>query len=186
MICQAELASLLLDVQGATPVTFSAVTDADVKAKDQDKNPCPFARPIWKHNRVNGLVCFWYDKAVLRRLAKEGKSEDAFRQGTSWHVPVLLNGRLTPLCQSKSETNRKLYVRFLYVQTIGEPRYLDSHGTEIDKAALLPWLPSRKNNYANQGLDNPVVILTYALDSLREITLNGQTFAIADAKAAVA
>jgi hypothetical protein len=172
-----------VNVTGATPISFTAVTEADVYAKDQKtKETNPFPRPIWKTNKVNGMVCFWYDKAVLRRLEKENKSPDAFRQGTSWHVPVLVNDRLTPLCRSKSEENYKLYIRFLYVQTCGEPVYNDNNGKPVDVEALRPFLKP-KSNYTNQGTDDPVIILTYALEGIQSITLNGETYEIKNAAA---
>jgi hypothetical protein len=174
-----ELVQMLLDVQHATFITFTARTEVDCRVKDKDKNPNPFVRPIWKTNRVNGMVCFWYDAAVLRRLEKEGKSADCFRQGTSWHTPVFISGRLTALCQSKNVDNGKMYVRFKHENSCGEATYTDDNGCPIMKEQLTPFLPT-KNNYVNQGLDEPIKILTYNIDGILEISMNGNVYTISE------
>lgn len=169
-ITHAELIQKLLDLKGANPITFTAKTDSRSKIKNN-----PWLRPIWKINRVNGLVNFHYDQGVLRRLDKEGKSPDDFRRGTSWHEPVILNGRLTPLCTSKNPANSNVYVRFMFVQRIGDPRYTDAKGCSLTYEQVKPFLPN-PSSYENQGLDKPLIFLTYDIANLLSVTVGGESY----------
>ena len=158
-----QLAEYLKTIQGAKPVTFKATTIPEIR-----KLP-PFPQPITKTQIVNGFVNFYYDQGVINRLIKEGKDTN-FRKGTSWHHPVIINDRLTPLCQSKTNPD-KYYLRFMLVQPITNPTYHDANGNQVD---LSPYLRIR-NPYENQGLEFPLVFLTYDLNNIQEITINGKT-----------
>lgn len=184
-ITREQLVEQLMQLKGSAAATFTATTEADVYAKDQrTKQPIPFARPIQKTSTVNGMVNFHYDVGVLRRLEKEGKSPDEFRAGTSWHQPILDDGKLTPLCAHKSDSKR-LYVRFMRISTVEEPSYKDAEGKEVNKEDLKPYMKP-VNSYANQGLEDPLVFLTYSLDSIQEIRMGGDTYTIMDALEVVA
>lgn len=171
-----QLVARLAAIKGATVVTITARTDTKAKAKDADKTPNPFPRPITKLSRVNGMVNFHYDAGVLRRLEKEGKSSDEFRPGSSWHEPVTIDGSLTPLCVHKDDRS-KVYVRFMLVQRLGEPTYTDANGQTVDLVALAPFLPE-KSSYANQGLDEPLVFLTYSIDNVVDLTVDKEKFVL--------
>ena len=66
-----ELVDFLLGIRGAKALAFRATTPVEVK------KGCPY-RDVWKTAVVNGMVNFWYDRGVYRRLATEGKSPDTF------------------------------------------------------------------------------------------------------------
>jgi hypothetical protein len=168
-ISRAELVALLMDCKGATPVTFIAETEPKMR-----KTGNPFLG-VTKIAKVNGMVNFSYDLGVMRRLEKEGKSADDFKQGTSWHVPVMKDGRLTPLCEHKDRVGQ-FYVRFMFIATVEDPQYF-LNGKPIDAKDVEPFLPP-KRGYANQGLDKPLIFLTYSLDDIRQITFNKQTYQI--------
>jgi hypothetical protein len=180
-ITREALVTLLLGVKGATFVTFTAHTDTGAKAKTKDDKDetvfNPYARPIIKTSKINGCVCFWYDEGVLRRLEKEGKSADCFKKGESWHQPVFHNGHLTPLCESKKPENPKLYLRFMYVKTVDEATYVDANSNPVTFEQIKPFLKAQ-TDYKNQGLDKPLRFLTYDLDNISEITLNGETYTV--------
>lgn len=169
-----ELVQVLLASQGAQPISFCARTDARALAKDRAKNPNPFTRPIWKIATVNAMVNFWYDRGVLRRLVKEGKSPSMFRRGTSWHEPVLAAGRLTPLCRGKNKDESILYLRVIYLATLAMS-FEDANRAALAPADVAPFLPSR-SEYLNQGLDCPLRFKTYRIDGIRTLTLRGQTY----------
>lgn len=176
-----ELVRVLLATRGAQPITFTARTDAGVRAKDKDKNPNPYPRPIWKTATVNAMVNFWYDRGVYRRLKAEGKSPNAFRQGSSWHDPIMIGKRLTPLCQGKSEENRNFYLRVMCLSTVLGPDYHDAHGQPLTNTDVAPFLKPR-NEYRNQGLGAPLVFKTYSLANVTCLTLQGQSYLVKDAK----
>jgi len=171
---QQELIQALLDARGAQPISFCARTDARALAKDQAKNPNPFSRPVWKIATISAMVNFWYDRGVLRRLKKEGKSPGQFRRGTSWHEPVLVAGRLTPLCRGKNQTDSILYLRVMYLAT-NAVAFEDANGVSIAASAIERFLPAR-SEYLNQGLDCALRFKTYRIDGIRWLTLKGQTF----------
>lgn len=170
-----ELAHVLLDVCGAQPITFTSRTDAGAKAKDQHGNPNPFARPIWKTATVNAMVNFWFDRGVIRRLQKEKKSINSFHRGSSWHLPVKVGNRLTPLCRAKNPEIRDLYLRVMHLSTTSGPDFHDADGLPLQTPGVEPFLRSR-SEYSNQGLDQPLVFKTYSLFSIVAITLQGCTF----------
>ncbi len=163
-----EFVAIVSQRVGAFMLTFETRTDARAK-----KTGNPFG-VITKTNVVNGTVNFRYDAGVLRRLEKEGKSPEDFERGESWHEAVTdSSGRLTPFCRHKQ--NGDLYIRFMHNQTIGEPRYFAEDGHEITKEECQAWLP-KPSAYANQGLEKPLVFLTYKLASIEAVTLNGERF----------
>jgi hypothetical protein len=165
-----QLIGLLLGVSGSTPVTFTARTDARCR-----KNP--YSKKIFKVARVNGMVNVNYAKTVERARVKEGKKPE-FKQGDSWHEPVVPEGKLTPLCVAKHD-NDKCYLRFILERTLGEPIYFTEGGDELSKEQIKDYLP-RSNSYENQGLDRPRRFLTYSLENLLEVTVDGQTYKVED------
>jgi hypothetical protein len=169
ILTEFELVGLLGQERGATILAFTARTDARLK-----KTGCPYAG-VKKIARVNALVNFHYDAGVLRRLAKEGRTADEFRQGSSWHTPILgEKGELTPFCQHK--TKGGLYLRVMVLNVV-EESYVDENGVELTREEVGPWLP-KDSEYKNQGLDNPLVFKTYGIDSIESVTLNGETYNI--------
>lgn len=164
-----DLTGLLMSLRGATVLSFTARTDARLK-----KTGNPWGR-VWKVAKLNGMVNFRYDEGVLRRLEKEGKSPDCFERGDSWHEPIMDGDRLTPLCRHKQ--TEELYLRFMLVKRVGEASYETDDGVPLTEEEVKPFLP-KPSTYANQGLDKPLVFLTYRLDGIREIRIDGETFAI--------
>lgn len=164
------LAAILSNLTGAKILSFVAETDARLKKKGN-----PFG-PVMKRARVNALVNFWYDAAVVRRLEKEGKDESVFRRGESWHEPVLTpEGKLTPFCRHK--TSGDLYLRVVRLATCGEPEYRTATGEVVDVGLLEAFLDQRPG-YMNQGTDDPVVFQTFKLTGIKEITVDGVVYTL--------
>jgi hypothetical protein len=171
-LSQEQLIGELCQLKGAAFI--SLVYDAPPSKMRKTGNP--YAGNCRKISNVNGMVNFNYDEGVLRRLEKEGKSPDDFKQGTSWHTPFLIDGRLTPICKHK--TTNQPYLRFMFLKSVScEYRTLD--GTPIDEKKIQPFLPE-KSGYENQGLseENILIFLTYSLENIRQITFGGQTYQI--------
>lgn len=172
LISVGGLVDRLLSLKGATFITVTVRTDARCR-----KTGNPFGK-VFKTATVNGQVNFHYDAAVLRRLEKEGKGAEAFERGESWHVPYRHHdgGHLTPLACRKGE-DTPAYLRIRHLATVGETVFTDAAGNVLDRAAVEPFLPPA-STYANQGTDDPVRFLTYGLESIRTITLDGETFTV--------
>ena len=103
-IGEREMLALLFAKRGATMLSFVAQTDPKpLKKSRTDGTPTPWSSLI-KVAKVNGVVNFHYDEGVIRRLAKEGKSDSDFRKGSSFHQPILTeDGKLTPFAIHKAD-----------------------------------------------------------------------------------
>ena len=122
------------------------------------------------------MINFHYDAGVLRRLEKEGKTADSFKQGKSWHEPILRTDKtLTPFARHTKDP-RRIYIRFMFIATIAS-RYHTAKNVEIDAESIKPYLPA-KTNYANQGLEKPLIFNTWGIDDIIAITLNGVRYVI--------
>jgi hypothetical protein len=166
-----QAAEILTAISGAKIVSFVAETDARLKKRGN-----PFGKVV-KRARVNALLNFWYDAAVVRRLEKEGKDESVFRRGESWHEPVLTaDGKLTPFARHKGTGD--LYLRVVRLGTCGEPEYRAQDGSVVDVSSLKPFMDERPG-YTNQGTDDPVVFQTFKLSGLKEITVDGVVYTLA-------
>lgn len=160
---QKNAVTFFADLRGATFVSLVTRTKARCRKPFQN---------VEKVSRVVVLFNFDYDKGVYRRLDKEGKDEGDFRPGESWHVPVIdEEGRYTPFCRHKDTGD--IYFRCQWIGTVGEPIYTDAWGKTYTKEQLADFLPSR-SNYENQGLDKPLVFLTYKVASILEASANGK------------
>jgi len=175
-IIQAELVEILLGIRGAKVISFTANTEVSKMRKTGN----PFDGQIHKHAKVVGMVNFHYAEGVLRRLEKEGKSADDFRQGESWHRPVLsADDKLTPLCHHKDDEN-KLYLRFMLQGNVeSELRWNHDNSalTDSQNDAVKAFIPTSKP-YANQGLENPLKFLVYGLDTIKTASIDGEKYMI--------
>jgi hypothetical protein len=165
-ITRNQLVDMMLRSFGSNIITIHIQTEPKMR-----KTGNPFMGTV-KFASYNGMVGFYYDAAVLRRLEKEGKSADSFRKGESWHEPVIVSDKLTPLCRHK--TNGNLYLRFM-INSMLSCRF-DLNGQTIDREDLEPFLTDNSGSYENQGLDKPVRIITIKIDNVNRITMDGQTY----------
>lgn len=164
---KAKIVKELSKIIGATPITIVANTEVRMPKKN---NPFYGTRKVAE---VNGMAGFFYDKAVMKRLAKEGKPLKAWRKGEAWfNVLFTKQGKITPLVAKKSDPSKK-YIRIM-MQASRNIQYF-YQGVEVPKDLLVPFLPVERN-YENQGLDDPVSILTFDLDNVRKITVNNKTY----------
>jgi len=58
-----------------------------------------------------------------------------------------------------------------------ESEYRDDQGDTIDSADLKGFLP-KASGWSNQGLDSPLKFLTYGLDTIKELSINGHKYQI--------
>lgn len=169
-ITKAEFVDLLSTLKGSTFVSFMAKTDSRAKKRGNPHGT------IWKVYNTTGLVNFHYDSAVLNRLKKEGKDESEFHRGSSWHELVTTDeGFLTPFARHKD--TKELYLRVWLMDRSTETVYMKSDNTVLTYDEVKEWLP-KPSSYDNQGLDNPVHINVYKLESILEFTVNGKTYSI--------
>jgi hypothetical protein len=166
-IAMPTIIELIGNRRGAAFVTLTTNTEPDMYLKGN-----PFRGKVRKICRINGQINFWYDRAVVARLEKEGKHFSSFFAGESWHTPVIReDGTLTPF--AKHKTNDTLYLRFRVISVL-DVRYVDLAGNPIEKEAIIEWLKPA-SEYKNQGTDDPIRFLVYKLSSIVALTLDGET-----------
>lgn len=183
-ITQTELADLLRGHTGASPVGIVARTRARMRKTDN-----PFAGRVDKLAHVAGFVGVRYSRAVNRRRAREGRVVD--RRGRPfvrtfvaerrrWGRRVrrldLDAGRLSvcPLVEHRG----RLYVT-LHRQQILVVEYRDRLcNTSLDPEELAPWLIEDDGTAAarRQEIARPVIYRDYALDSIRQLRLEGEIY----------
>ena len=154
-------------LEGGTFVGMDTVTD--VKLTGGKKN----AQQGRVTKRMTGaqVMCFTnsktnaYDAMVRRRLEAEGKDPDSFELGPrAWGQRIVG----TPFV----EHNGKHYLEVIFLKS-GAVQYL-LDGQPVDETAI-EGLPDRKEG-EQAGLENKVVIRTFALDSIVELRAAGQVW----------
>ena len=161
-IAQQALAALA----GGTFVGIDTVTE--VKLSGGKKNPQQGR--ITKATTGSQVMCFSntngsaYDAMVKRRLAAEGKDPETFVLGLrKW------GQRVTGTAFVEHEGAHYLEVIFMKA---GTSQYLQD-GYPIAKE-LIEGLPESREDNGQGGLENKVVIRTYALDSIVAMRAMGQ------------
>lgn len=204
-ITRSELRALLLARTASAMVSMITVVDPDmyVGAKGVRGGPkCPKADAI-KINKTGCNIASRYDKTVENALEREIKAERElsqqpplsademaqevmarFRKGESWHRPIFDGDEPTALSVNKKiqpgcEADAPAYLRVI-VQHRGSPVYIDpKDGSVIPKEELADWLKPHRPN-TNQGLDKPKEFQCPGLDSIVELTIDGDRYRITD------
>jgi len=177
-----DFVKMLMLEKGANIISFTHCTTMSKNGKmvQKDRKDKTKKNPYWgdcfKTQDANDMINFHYDAGVLRRLEKEGKTADSFKQGESWHQPILrTDGTLTPFCCKKSDP-RQIYLRFM-LNASNNVEYHTADGKKIDTENVKPYLCER-SNYENQGLEKPLIFQVWGIDDITRITLNGQRYQI--------
>lgn len=162
----AQIHTLLNSIKGNTFASMDTITE--VKLKGGKKNP--MLGRVTKHttgNRVQLFTSFkGYRNMVNRRLEAEGKTPDFEPKALPWGTRI----EDSPLI----EHNGKFYIQMIFQKGGESTYYLDN--TIIDKANIEGFVETEVTA-GRTGLedDNAVVVRTFALDSIREIRMMGQT-----------
>ena len=176
-----ELYGILMEEKGANIVSFVHTSNMDDKGKmvkkdRETKAPNPYLGDCFKTQQVNGMINFFYDDGVVRRLEKEGKSEEDFKKGESYHEPIFrTDGTLTPFARHKKDP-RRIFLR-LMLNNSTNVHYHTAKGHAIDTDAIKPFLKKR-SEYKNQGLEKPLIFQVWKLEGIETITLNHQKYII--------
>lgn len=170
---KADLVSTLLTRKGAFFATIVAETDPRMR-----KTGNPYVGAM-KLSRVNGLFNWIYGNAVNRQRVRENQPVDAAGEveyfepaPRKWGTRLRrADGTVTPLVEHKGQH----YIEVKVERSLGYEYRKD--GTVIDPKAVEAFLPERKEG-ARQEVDNPVILRDYAIESIRQITLDGIVYEI--------
>lgn len=158
---------LLNNLAGGTFVGLD--TETQVKLKGGKKNPQQGR--ITKRMLGATVMCFTntnsnaYENMVKRRLAAEGKDPESFELGArAWGQRIAG----TPFV----EHNGKHYLEVIFLRSGAVEYFMD--GAPISKDGIEGLDEPAVNPEGQGGLDNKVVIRTFALDSITALRTGGE------------
>lgn len=164
----ANIRKILEAVHGASFITISTSTEPELLGGK--KNPFKGITKkimndanvmVFQNKTVNG-----YEAMVHRRLVKEGKNPESFQLGArAWgeRIPNL------PIV----EHNGQHYLEVIFLST-GKVHY-EVNGQPMDPNRI-EGLKTDKEEGQQGGLSDKVIIRTFKLSSVTEMTVNKQTF----------
>lgn len=163
-ITRERLADMLKGVKGAT--FASIVADTDARLKGGKSGPYAGTRKV---SVVNVTLNAGYEKAVNRQLVREGETADFEAKDRQWGEHV----ESCPLIENKGK---------LYLQGICNAVYSVTFlhkGRVVAKEQLTEFLPT-KSDASHQGTDKEIVVRSWGLDSIKEITLKGERYQVSE------
>ncbi len=172
-ITKSQLTQLFLDVESATMISLSTETIPDMRVKGN-----PFRDDVIKCTEINGVYMWDYETAVNRRLMKEGGKPTFKVQARAWGKLVDGTGMVHHIDKKNAE---HWYVQ-LKAQHCMDVMYIHRDRnpfTQEEVEILKTFIPEREEG-VNQGLDVPVVIRDYAIDSIREARMFGNVYIVED------
>jgi hypothetical protein len=166
-ITRAALVSILeIKASHATFVALRTRTDARLR---KTGNPYPNVRKL---SRTQVVIGHKYENSVNNQRKREG-SEPTFEA-----MPRKWGERKagTPFV----EHNGKLYLECGMLRVLDEPQYIAESGDELPREAIEPFLPTKGSNAEHQGVEKEVILRDYAIESITEITIDGERYEIVD------
>lgn len=166
----ANVRAAIANVKGGSFLGMDTITKVDLRGGK--KNP-QLGRVTKKVTGSNVMIFTnqtgsAYDKMVRRRLEQEGKDPETFQLSPRAFGTRLPN---TPFV----EHNGKYYLEVIFMKAGAVEYLLD--GQPIDKNNIIGLPPPAAAGGEQGGLDNKVVIRTYAIDSIVSLRINNQTYA---------
>jgi hypothetical protein len=175
------LANLLKDFDKKSFASIKAVTIPKLNKKGRSSGLS--VSEVTGVDAVNVRKCtemviglgYDYEQLVVNRLVnKEGKTGEEYERGVSWHEPW--DGS-SVIHQHKTTGERYLFVECI-ANNKPSSKFVDiTTGSEIERDKLVEFLP-KESDPENQGLDNPVVVRTFKLDSIRQLKVGGEVYEV--------
>ena len=157
-------------VNGATFAGLDTVTDVNLKGGKKN----PFQGRVTKMTKGSTVMLFTnknsnaYENMVKRRLEEEGKEASSFElKPRAW-------GQRIPNSPFV-EHNEKKYIECIFIKG-GESVFMVD-GEVFDKDQIEGMPESNSSEESQGGLDNKVIIRTYAIDSIAEMRVLGEKVA---------
>jgi len=161
---QEQLLNLLKEVNKPTFIHLKTISKVDMNKKGN-----PYHDKVIKYTEGNYLIGGNYEDRVNNNIKKEGENEEfkasPNKIGKHISTSVLYNEKLDRYyLQVEYLTNTVITSKYIY------------EDEEINKNILEPWL--KKTNYNNQPQEKKVQYKVYRLDSIVDISINGQKYNI--------
>jgi hypothetical protein len=165
-----NILDILSNMSGSTFLSIDTTTT--VPLKGGKKNPMQgrvqklntSLVQVFQNKKING-----YDAMVKRRLTQEGKDPNDFElKPRKWGMRVLD----MPIVEHMKDGELRHYLEVIFVEAGKSEFFLD--GVLIDKEAIIGLEPATIREDAQGGLENMVVIRSYALSSIDAIRYEGK------------
>ena len=153
----------LRSIKGATFATVTAVTIPKMKKTGNPFKDCIITKTV----RENVGIGFNYENSVNSQLSRESVEAEFIARPRRW-------GKREDL---KTVSHRGSTYLTIFPQAVYSVSYAVD-GEEIDKAELEAWLP-KTYKPKTQGTEKEIVYRDYKAESIREITMKGETYTIA-------
>ena len=163
-----QIEQLMQEVNGSTFISIT--TETNVKLLGGKKNP--LQNRVTKKTTGSNVMVFTnkksngYENMVNRRLEKEGRDPSSFQLS-----PRAWGTRREN--QPFVEHNGQLYLEVIFL-SCGEVKYFVDNN-EVDKSILD--LPEHEEGEQG-GLNNKVIIRTFKVENIKEITINKQHYVL--------
>lgn len=162
-----DILKLMETVNGASFIGLT--TETEVKLKGGKKNPMQGRVTktmtganvmVFQNKKSNG-----YENMVERRLQQEGKNPESFKLGPRAWGERIPN---TPIIAHKD----KRYLEVIFLKSGKVTYFLDGNEIERDQIEGLGEPAEGKQG----GLENKVIIRTFAVSNITEIKIDGNTY----------
>jgi hypothetical protein len=153
---------LIKGSKGATFITFKAETAPKLPKSN------PLHGRLTKRSEVNAQINFSYENAVNNRLQVEGKDADFKSSGLKWGDKNH--------CNSVIEKDGNFYLQVRVLKSLESTYFID--GKFVNKSEIKDNLPERKTCADSQGGEKEIIIRSYKISSIKEVTMNGFNYII--------
>lgn len=173
-----EMANILRNLRGATPVTLETQTEPELLASTRVLEPDlfgglivrnipnPFRGQVVKVAVVNGIINFYYENSVNNQRVREELPDDFVAFPRKWGQRIAG----TPLV----EHNDKTYLELKVERSLGhEYRHRDT-GQVIPKELIRPFLKPRYPS--RQGVEKEIILRDYALPNILKIRMKNEEY----------
>lgn len=170
--------SLFMNQNSATIATMETETIPDMVKKDRvTGQPNPYIGRVVKQSRVNGIVGAWnYESAVNRQRVRESDAEtiaevesipEFVAEPRSWGERLPQTGLV--------KHGENYYVEIKVQRAIETTYLIDGRpATDDELEDLKRYLPKKKEG-TRQQVEKPVILRDYKVESIKSVTMNGQT-----------
>jgi hypothetical protein len=133
---------------------------------------------VKKKQNHNVQLNFNYSNAVNNQLMMEGSEPTFAAQAPKWGTRIPGTPLISHVKKGSDITSFYLMTRVL--RSSPADYFLD--GVFVDSipmlAAIMGDMPARYSNAKHQGIEKEVIIRTFKLDSIRAITMDGETLVV--------
>lgn len=148
-----------------------------------------FGGKVYKYMRLNYMNNIDYKTAIENRMKAEGLNPDLFQhEGHKWLTRYKVDNELTTLGYHKEDENlpmeEKRWYLVVYIvsgKQVFETAYYDANFQPIPMETIKPLLRDKTSAKQSEvGLTNQVYYRNFKIESVRELSMNGEVYTIVE------